>query len=335
MNNLFLFTGQETFLLQEQLKRWKTAFVEKHGDINLEELDAAETPINEVMAAVNAMPFLGDKRLVFIHALPKAPSKRSSSSASKKGEKQDTLLKKMVEDLKDIPETSVVVFVQPHPDKRKSFYKQLIKLAEVKEFKPLTGYVLTQWIENQVRQGGASIASSEAEYLASLTAQNLWRLSTEIDKLIAYASGQPIDRTTIDHLVVPTVEANIFHLTDALGARDSKKAIHCLHRSMAAGEKLQPVFYMIIRQFRLLLQGVAFLKSANPSQAAFAARLKLHPFVAKNTLAQAKRFSFEELKLAYQQLLNIDEGLKTSRIKILADDQDELALALEQFILSF
>ena len=65
--NLFLFTGEETYLLHDQIKQWKDAFVEKHGDINLVILDGEEVSLNEIMIAIEAMPFLGDKRLIFIH----------------------------------------------------------------------------------------------------------------------------------------------------------------------------------------------------------------------------------------------------------------------------
>ena len=140
----------------------------------------------------------------------------------------------------------------------------------------------------------------------------------------------------MDQLVAPSLEVNIFHLTDALATKDHRKALKNLHRSLAAGEKLQPVFYMIIRQFRLLLQGRAFLEAnSNPSPTAFSAKLKLHPFVARNTLSQVKNFNMNELKKAYQSLLDIDVALKTSQIRILADDQQELALAIERFILEF
>lgn len=336
MKNLFLFTGEETYLLNEEISRWKKGFIEKHGDINLISLDAVETPIHEIMAAVNAIPFLGDKRLIFIHGLPEKSKTRNKDKVSKADEKRDEQLKKLGEDLKEISETSIVVFVQSQPDKRKSFYKKLSSLAEVKEFATLAGQQLNAWIQKRAQTIGASIDYSTADYLVAQAGQNLWRLSQEIDKLTAYASGQSITRLMVDKLVVPTLEANIFQLTDALGIKDHKKAIHYLHRSLAAGESLRQVFYMIVRQFRLLLQGGGY-KSLNPNSnaTAFAAVLKLHPFVARNTLAQLKNFRMQELKIAYEKLLNIDFKLKTSGIRVTADDQDELILAIEEFILNF
>lgn len=334
MSNLFLFTGEEDYLLTEKINAWKEAFLAKHGEINLEVIDATKTPLNEIMAAVTAIPFLGDKRLIFIHGLPEKPKTRNKDKVSKADEKREGQLKKLADDLDNIPETSVVVFVQNQPDKRKSFYKKLLKKAELKEFNPLSGSSLSQWIQNRFQATGGSIGYSSVDYLISLVGPSLWRLSSEIEKLSQHSPGKNISKELIDDLVVPTIESNIFHLTDALVAKNKNKAIKNLHQSLAAGENLRQVFYMIIRQFRLLLQGLAFLNEvSNPSPSAFSAKLKIHPFVAKNTLAQAKHFNMQELKKAYAALLEIDTGLKTSQIKVWADNQDELALALERFII--
>ena len=58
MKNLFLFTGEETYLLKQQIDSWKDAFIAKHGDINLAILEGQEMPLNEIMAAIEAIPFL-------------------------------------------------------------------------------------------------------------------------------------------------------------------------------------------------------------------------------------------------------------------------------------
>jgi DNA polymerase-3 subunit delta len=336
MKNLFLFTGEETYLLSQQVNAWKDAFKKKHGDMNLEVLDGEDMPLADIISSATAIPFLADKRLIFIYGLPLAPKTRNADKVTKKDEKQDEELKKFGESLDDIPDTTVVVFVQANPDKRRAFYKKLVSKAEVKEFKLLQGNALISWIRNEVKLKGASIDSHTAEYLISLVGQNLWRLAKEVDKLASYKSDSQIKKADIDEVVVPTLEANIFHFTDALGAKDHKKAIENLHRTMEAGDNLRPVFYMIVRQFRLLLQisgYVAGTPNANP--ASIASALKIHPFVARNTLEQSRRFNEKELKDAYERLLKIDTDLKTSKIRITVENQDELALAIERFILSF
>jgi DNA polymerase-3 subunit delta len=335
-NNLFLFIGEETYLLNAQVNEWKQAFREKHGDMNLDMLDADEKPLNEIMAAATAVPFLADKRLIFIYNLPDPVKTRNPDVETKKDEKRDEDLKKLEKSLTGIPDSSVVVFVQPNPDRRRSFYKKLSAMAEVREFSTPQGKSLINWIQKETELKKSSIDPDTAEYLISLTGQNLWRLSQEISKMTSHSPGQPMTKHLIDQVVTPTLEANIFSLTDALGAKDHRKAIQDLHRTMAAGEHLRPVFYMVVRQFRLLLQASSYMSNnPNGNYASFASSLKIHPFVARNTLAQLKHFRPAELKDAYGRLLEIDFGMKTSRIRITTEDQDELALAIERFILKF
>lgn len=339
MNNLFLFVGPETYLLRQKVKAWKDAFRQKHGDMNLSVLDGQKTPLGEIMAEILTAPFLGEKRLIFIENLPEASRGKMEKAEETEDEAEDDgkdELKKFAKDLETMPETSVVVFIQPAPDKRKAFYKSLAKLAGVEEFKSLEGSELNQWAQREAAKGGASLDAGTAEYLISLGGQDCWRLSQEIKKLACYEPEKPISRESIEHVVVPTLEANIFHFTDALSVKDHKKAIKNLHRTMAAGENLRQLFYMIVRQFRLLLQ-VKSYKQQYPTATpmSLASALRLHPFVARNVAGQITHFKNEELKSAYAHLLEIDIDLKTSRIRVTADDQDELALAVERFILKF
>ena len=336
MNNLFLFTGEETYLLHEQIVSWQDAFKEKHGDFNMIRIDGKTSEHGEMISQIEAAPFLGEKRLIFIDNLPEAPKKRNPEKEAEQDEDDEKPDNKLTDYLEKISDTSIVVFIQPNPDKRKSLYKKIVQLGTVKNFEQLSGPVLNKWIQNKVKKYNSSIDPSAIEHLVSLTGSDLWKIEQELKKLTSYCEERPIDSKSIDDLVVPTIEANIFHLTDALGVKDHRKAIINLHQSMAAGENLRQVFYMIVRQFRLFLQVGGYLANyPNTSPANVASSLKLNPFVARNTVSQLKHFKVADLKSAYERLLEIDIGLKTSKIHVTTDNQDELALAIERFILKF
>ena len=215
-------------------------------------------------------------------------------------------------------------------------YKKIVQHATVKTFERLDGSTLSKWIKNRIQKYKTTMDTTTADYLVSQTGQDLWNVDQELNKLSSYCEGRPIMKKDVDHLVVPTIEANVFHLTDALGAKDHRKAVSNLHRTIAAGDNLRQVFYMIVRQFRLFLQVGGYLDnypSTTPQN--IATSLKLHPFVARNTMGQLKHFNTPELKKAYERLLEIDVGLKTSTIRITVENQDELALAIEKFIIKF
>jgi DNA polymerase-3 subunit delta len=72
---------------------------------------------------------------------------------------------------------------------------------------------------------------------------------------------------------------------------------------------------MVIRQFRLLLQARELL-DAGESVTQIQKELGLHEFVAQKVTSQAKRFSLSALESIYHNLLEIDEGAKTSQVPL-------------------
>jgi hypothetical protein len=50
-------------------------------------------------------------------------------------------------------------------------------------------------------------------------------------------------------------------------------------------------------------------------------------------MQQSPNFSAETLHNIYGALLGIDIGIKTGKIRMLADDKKEILLALDQFVL--
>ncbi len=346
MKNLIFFTGEETFLLEREKRAWKEAFLKKHGDLNWTALDAERVPVAEILSALETPPFLAEKRLVFIENLPEKPPARepqgekSDLPAGKAGaqEKREDArtrgLEKLMECLKSLPESTVAVLVQARPDKRKSFYKELIKTAEVRSFDPLEGAALTRWVTETAGTLGLPISPSIAGHLLALTGPDLWRIASELRKLAAYADGKALSAEEIESLVVPHGEASIFRFTDAIGARDDHNSLRLMQQSLRAEGNINQLFFMVVRQFRLMLQTKAALeKEPGLSGSALAARLGgINPYAVRSLPSQAARFTVAELKSAYQKLLEIDRALKTGLIKITAERPEEMALLVERFL---
>jgi len=112
--------------------------------------------------------------------------------------------------------------------------------------------------------------------------------------------------------------ADNFALIDAIGARDIKKALIYLNQTLAEGGEPHAVLGQIIYQFRNLLK-------VKDVPAADLVKIGLHPFVARKTSQQVRRFELEELKRIYQRLTELDTKSKTGQI--------DLSAGLFQFLL--
>ncbi|EKD47866.1 MAG: hypothetical protein ACD_65C00247G0006 [uncultured bacterium] len=311
--------GEDCFSLQEKINTWKREFEKRHdGDINITELNGESITSEEIANTIATLPFFSEKRLILIkNFLTEQPTEEQ---------------KKLIPRLADIPDTSVVVFYELTPPKKIfSLYKHLAKTAKVYEFESLKPAALNKWITERVIKAGGKINALATSYLAEQTGANLWRLSSEIDKLISYTNCTEITSKDIDLLTRASTESNIFRLTDQLGQRRTAEAIKTLNELLESGEQLPYIFAMIARQFRILIEVKDMIrKGLNRQQ--IIDRLKANPFVVTNAMAQARNYEPEQLKRIHSRLLELDTKSKTGKIPYLATQKNHYLLHIEKLI---
>jgi DNA polymerase-3 subunit delta len=101
---------------------------------------------------------------------------------------------------------------------------------------------------------------------------------------------------------------------DHITLGQTKQAFQKIQELEDSGEDLMKIFYLIIRQFRILIQ-LNSLASQNLPQTQITSITKLHPYVVKKTLPQAQKFHINQLLNTYNQLLKIDRQIKTGQTK--------------------
>ena len=92
---IVLFFGENTFELHEKITRWKNAFIEKHGEFNIDEMEGSNE-FSSILDAANSLPFGAEKRMVIV----------KNFLSSQKPEH----LKKMASALPELPESSILNF---------------------------------------------------------------------------------------------------------------------------------------------------------------------------------------------------------------------------------
>jgi DNA polymerase III subunit delta len=107
-------------------------------------------------------------------------------------------------------------------------------------------------------------------------------------------------------------QSDIFAMVDAIGERNGQKALELLHILLEEMDFI-PLFGMVIRQFRLLIQAREILDLGG-TERDLIETLGLHPFVAEKIWTQARQFDLPSLEMIYYHLLEIDLGEKTGRM---------------------
>ena len=186
---------------------------------------------------------------------------------------------------------------------------------------------MTRWIEEKATEMGGVFDHQAAELLASYIDEDPRLANMEITKLLTYVDhARPVTTEDVTNLVSDVRQGDVFEMVDAVGYGDGKKAMFMLRRLLEDSDPL-PLFGMIVRQFRLLIQ-VRELLDENPGTDHFAIAKQIgsHPYPIQKLMPQVKLFSLEQLKLIFHQLSEVDQAIKTGKL--------ESALALDLLVAS-
>ena len=286
-------TGENDVERGAALRRAVAAYVNEHGDMAVERLDGEEASYERMVEAVQSLPFLVARKLVVLRA-PGANKEFTEKFAA------------FVEAVSD---TNDVIIVEPKLDKRLTYYKQLKKLTEFKEFAVLDAGGLARFAVEYAKEQGGSIGSGDARMLVERTGATQAMLTQEIDKLLAYSAK--ITHESIELLTEKTPGSTVFELLDAAFAGNTKRTVQLYEEQRAQKVEPQQIIAMLAWQLHVL----AVVKTAKDRSAEDIAReAKLNPFVVRKTQGLARNITLARLKELITSLREFDVRTKTESI---------------------
>lgn len=294
---LVLLHGPNDLEREEALGQW----LGKAGPSDLVRLntETLEPPLvpGALWQAGGAIPFLADVRVVIV---------RNALS----GKSNERWTKEILETIPRLPSTTWLIFVEGAllPEKHLLWRAEGLK-AQAFSLPDLRS--LPEWIQKRARHHGATIQPAAVALLAQALGPDLRLLDQELQKILTYrGDAGPITAEDVQTLVTYVTSANVmFDLVDAVGQRQAQTASRHLHRLLETGENPLGIFGMVVRQFRLLIQ-MRWLADRHNTESESAQQLRLHPFVAKKVRGQSTYFTPEQLRQAYQLLLETDLAIK-------------------------
>lgn len=318
---IFLY-GPDTYRSRQKLKFYREGFKKKYdpSGLNVEISDGEKLTFEIFRQKQGSQGLLSKKRLVIVENLI------SKNKSSKVQTKISDYLKET-----SLSADQILIFWEGDlGEKRKkgkrikgaigSLLDFLLEKAKVEEFSLLSGFKLTNWVEEEIKKRKGKIANEAKELLIGLVGNDLWLMVNELEKLINYKDGKIITKEDVSAFVKAGFDTDIFKLSDALAERKLKLALKLIHDQIESGENELYLLTMLNRQFRILLM-VKDAAREESNHYAVASRLGFHPFVCQKALAQVKNFSLAELKDIYRKLLEIDLKIKTGQAeaKVLFD----------------
>lgn len=287
------FTGSNSFALKKALKDIRLEFTEKYGDLAIEVIDGEESSLEQVVAAIESVPFLAPKKLIIIHGL---------SAIKEATDKVENLVEKA-------SETNELIIVESKVDKRSTYYKYLKAKTELKEFNELDERELANWLVSEAKEGEAKLSSSDAYYLVQRVGNNQESVSNELKKLMAYSKD--ISKENIDKLTESSPQTSVFNLLDAAFEGNAKRALRIYDEQRSQGVEPLNMLAMITWQMHM----VALVDSAGKrSDPEIMQESNIKPFVLNKSKSIARRMGKPAIGNMLTRLVNTDKQLKTTSV---------------------
>ena len=312
LNSIYLFYGEELFLLENCLKKIKKRFGELKKGINYINID--DTNVTELISDIETPAFGYEKKLIIVRnsGLLKKEGKRKSASNSTLVEKISTYIK---ENIKIINESVVIVFIEVEAEKN-DLYKIIDKNGIVCNFEELKPIDIVKRMKVICNGYKIKVDDLTLKYFIECCGTNMQNLINEIRKLIEFTGENgTITKESVDLLCIKQIDSVIFELTDNLGKKNIKQALEVLNNLIYQKEPIQKILITLYNHFKKLY----IIKLAQKNNKSIEASLKLKPnqsFLVGKYKTQAGYFKEIELREILEELINLDANYKIGLIDL-------------------
>lgn len=307
---LYLLYGSEEYLKKLYRDKLKAAILKDENEMNYSHFGGKDADPIKIADCANTLPFFSDYRLIIIE----------DSGFFKVQSEISTLLEK-------IPESTIVIFVETEVDKRNKLFKMLRDRGTVSEMNGLDDKNLKLFVASLLEQEGKKITEALVSYLLDKTGTDMINICNEVEKIINYIGERNvIQKEDIDSVVTTQISGKIFQMIDAIGSKQSGRALSLYYDLLSVREKPMSILFLITRHFNILLQ-VKDLQSRGFAGASIGEMVGIPPFSVNKYTAQSKNFKVKQLKDALEFGADIEEQIKTGRMVE--------KIGVEMFIITF
>ncbi len=300
IHGIYVFTDKEDYLKKFYINKIKSALCISEDDpFNYLSVSASSLTGLQLDDYCRSAPVFAQNKLLYISCFDSDEQKADTTEAFLQLEKS-------------FPDWCVIIIDEQSTEApvSKNFVHGVLENVKSNSLRvavPLRSTAeLCTWILRHASAERVEMSKSAAQYLLSITDNNMFNLSNEMAKL--FAAGEKVDEALIDKMVIKTVDARIFDLTDAILATDSAYAIE-LFRELYEKNPDTMIMGAIYNCFTRLYH-TALCKEQGLSKNEIAAKMGMKPFVVGKNMDLLKRISLKELRAIIELCAQADDSLK-------------------------
>lgn len=311
--SIYLFYGEEKYLIESEVNKMKKNFGEIVNGINF--ISISENNIENLIADIQTPAFGYPKKLIIVRNSGLFKKKSNMSSGKNNS---NSLANKISEYIKENLETiycSVdLIFVEEEVEKNE-LYKVIEKYGNVLQYNKLKPIEAEKRIKSICNAYKVNIDSQTLKYFIEICGTDMQNLINEIRKQIEFATaGGIITKENIDKLAIKQLDVVIFDLTDNLGKKNTKESLEIFNNMIYSKEPIQKILITLYNHFKKLY----ITKNAIKENKNIAEALNLKPnqmFLTTKYSNQCKYFTEEELRKILQSMIDLDYNYKRGIIE--------------------
>ena len=308
---VYLLYGEEAYLKRQYRDKLRSAMLPLEDTMNYACYEGKNTDIKAVIDLAETLPFFAERRVIvledtgfFKNATPE-----------------------LAEYLKEMPETTAMIFVENEVDKRGKLYKAVQSQGRAVELSRQDEVTLIRWILGSVKKEGKQVTEPTVRHFLNKVGTDMENIQKELEKLFCYTlEKDSITIADVEEICTTQITSRIFEMVNAVADKKQRKALDYYYDLLALKEPPMRILFLLARQFKLLLE-VKVLDGQGYARKEIASKTGLHPFVVGKYQEQAKTFSEEALRGIMEESVEIEERVKTGN---LAD-----TLGVELFIVKY
>jgi DNA polymerase-3 subunit delta len=334
---LYVIYGSDPLARREAFGKLK-AELDKDGSLvtNSATFDARQATPQEVMAACDTVPFLGDCRLVVVEGLlqqgnrikkgrKRAPSRTAKPEASDEADDGGAWAA-LAGYVPRMPATTTLVLLDDDVPVSNGLLTAIGPLGKVEHCVPPSERDLPGWVMQRAKKMGLKLDAPAARVLAELIGPDPLTLASELEKLLAYSGGNVVREADVRELVSRAKEHKGWELADAVLDGQGAKAARVLHELLEDGAVAAVLLSTIAGRYRRIAIVRDMLDRGEPgTQIARRLGVKVGYGLDK-VIDQAQHTPPSAVRAAYARLIQAELDLKRG----LMDDRLALELSVQE-----
>ena len=311
--NLCMIFGECEYLRSEAVAAVRDAWLERHQGGDMVVLrgvgDARPATLSSIMQELAGGSLFSRDKLVLVRQAEKVFFSRGGdgedvASISTASEREKGVLAYL-----ETPSPSLWLLMESAQlPKNRTLGKRLDACCHIVPCPQPTPREIPDWMLDKAGEFGKTLDVEAIDLLSRAHGSDLGALAREIEKLALFAGEAPrIDAHMVGEFLTGTMELDVFGLTNAVEARDRRKALFYARRIAVQGTRDQKgkkedgersshrIFALLANTVQNLLRARVAVAERMPS-AEFASAEKLSPWRADRLLAASRKFELRELR---------------------------------------